>query len=209
MEFDTDRPARSASRRGLMKGVAWAAPSVAVAMAAPAVAASAECAPQSASAIQQSFSFNGSITNWTQQRTTNAPAVEFSASYNGLANSALLVADPPSNVTSTTTLLSPAACLAPGTYTFRFNSRLYNANPRNLQLRADVISAATSASVSTGTVTFATTSGAVSSRTGDIVTVTVRQRTQVRFRYRWDFLTTGTGAGDDIAVSAPTVAKTA
>jgi hypothetical protein len=205
---DAQTPQRP-SRRSLMKGAAWAAPTAAVGFAAPAFAASIDCTPQSAAQVQQASQFNGSIANWVQDRSPgSAPAVEFNSSYNGLTNVAVLIADPPAFTESTTALRSPIACLAPGTYTFRFNSRLYNANPRNLRLRADVVNEATGAVIG-NTIDYTTTSGAVSSRANDTVTVTVAQRTQVRFRYRWTFTASGSGAGDDVAVSAPTVAKIA
>ncbi|UQN31049.1 hypothetical protein [Brachybacterium kimchii] len=200
---------RHIHRRSLVKGVAWTTPAIVVSTAAPAYAASANCTPQSASQVQQSFTFTSGISKWTMSRDpSTAPAVEYSSSYNNLANAAVLVADPPANVTSTTTLQSPTACLAPGTYAFKFDSRLYNANPRNLQLRADVVLQDTGATTG-NLINFTTTSGAISSRTGDTVTITITQKAQIRFRFRWTFATSGTGAGDDIGVSAPTVTKTA
>ena len=178
-----------------------------IAIAAPAIAASASCTPQTAVQIQTALQFTSGIGAWAQTRTpTSAPAVEFSSNYNGLTNVALVVADPPNNTATDTVLASPFICLGPGTYTFTFNSRLYNANARVLRLRADVVDQANAQTIS-NTVDFSTTTGAVSSRTGDVVTVTVSQRTQVRFRYRWTF-TSGTGFGDDIGVSAPTVTRT-
>lgn len=217
--MDTTTPAstRSPNRRALLKGAVWAAPAVAAGIAAPAYAASFECAPQTAAQIQSSFAFkpgtnNAIIENWTQTRSAGAPQVRFASNANNLANAAFLQDDPSTASATTTTLLSPAVCLGPGTYAFAFDSSLYHANARNAELTASVLDAATSA-VLGNTITFKTTTGSQTLRTGDVITVRVAQRTQIQFRYRWvvdSGGTTGTARyGDDIAVTAPRVAKTA
>lgn len=197
------------SRRTLVTGAAWSAPVVMLAVAAPAQAASANCTPQAAATIQTNWQFNGNLGTWTTARTPGtAPVVEYSGTYNGLPAAALVVADPPTGVASSTTLTSVAACLAPGTYTFTFDARLYNANPRNLTLTASVRNV-NSPATPLATTSFTTTTGNATSRNGNVLTVIVAQRTSVQFVYAWTFTTTGTGAGDDIAVNAPRIAKTA
>ncbi|MBS3177255.1 MULTISPECIES: hypothetical protein [unclassified Pseudoclavibacter] len=196
-------------RRTLVMGAAWSVPTVMLAVGAPAASASANCTPQAAATIQANWQFNGNLGTWTTARTPGtAPVVEYSGTYNGLPAAALVVADPPTGVASSTTLTSVTACLAPGTYTFTFDARLYNANPRNLTLTASVRNV-NSPATPLATTSFTTTTGAATSRNGNVLTVTVTQRTSVQFVYAWTFTATGTGAGDDIAVNAPRIAKTA
>lgn len=207
------------TRRALVKGAAWALPTASIALAAPAYALSAECVPDSATAMQSRLAFASGFPRWTVGLSSSdavAPEYKdpytpgaFNASQLKLAQSAVVEKDPPSGKTMTATMTSAALCLGPGTYVFSFDSLIYNANPRTARLRADVVDAGSLSSLG-ATVDFmtSTTSNNVSSRS-DRITVTVSQRTQVNFRFRWSFDNTDSGTGDDIAVNAPKVSFSA
>lgn len=207
---------RTVLRRALVKGVAWAAPVVATSAVAPAYAASFECAPMSADEIQSLFAYapatdRQTITSWTQTLSDGAPRVFYSSDANGVANAAFLQDDPGTTDQTTTTMVSQAACLGPGTYTFAFTSSLYQKNSRKVSLTANVLDGSTNA-VLGNTVSFKTASGDTVQRPEDQIVITVRQRTQIHFRFRWVIDARGlliNRPADDIGVSAVRVRKTA
>ena len=205
---------RGPGRRSLVRGAAWAAPIAMVGIAAPALAASAQCAPQTATTVQSAWSFTTptpSINRWTAsyQPVALSPGIRYHDDYHGLLHVALLTDNPPGTGEHISTLLSPVACLAPGTYRFTFDARLVHSNPRPIRLEADVMYSTTGTAVG-NTVHLVTTSGVNPTSHTETVTITISQRTSVRFRYRWIFDGgySGSLVADDIGVSAPRVAQT-
>lgn len=203
-----ETPAVALPRRTLLRGAAWSVPAVGLVVAAPAAVASAECAPESPAAITSAWSFDGSFGVWRQSRTgPTAPRAVYADQYGTLSQVALMSADPPANVNSSTQLITPATCFGPGTYSIAFDAALDSTNPRPVTFTVFV------RNVTTGTglvrsASITTTTGGLSS-TSQSLTMTLARRTLVDVTYDWTFAGTPTGAAGDVAATAPRITRTA
>jgi hypothetical protein len=229
----TDDASTAIRRRALVRGAAWAAPTFLAATAAPAVAASSECTPVPPTASTFSFgTFGGTgskgFPNWTVSFSpTNAftngtvgsaagPLVQ-SATATGyewvnFTNGALLQDDPANTAAASVTYTSDQAiCLARGTYSVSTTVMALRQNARTLTLEGYFVDATSRVKLAeSGTLQEVATGGSPSDLTvrTRTMSMTITERRNVRFVYVWRF-PTGTGAGNDIAVRAPHVTKTA
>ncbi|WP_228503237.1 hypothetical protein [Pseudoclavibacter sp. VKM Ac-2867] len=205
-----DAATQGPKRRTIVAGAAWSIPTMVYAVTAPAAAASADCLPQDAAIIESNWAFTEDFRGWTTDKLpANGPNVWFAASFEGLTTVALVAEDPAPGRLTTTTLTSSVACLAAGTYSFTFDARLYNINTRQVTLTASVTDIDSPAEPLATTAFTTLTDGPTTSQDGNVLTVTVSERTSVQFSYSWHFPTARTGSGDDLAVNAPRVAKIA
>lgn len=229
MARDAERAEPHVRRRTLVRGVGWAVPTL-LAAAAPAFALSVECTPPNPTS--STFSFGGSGTkgfpNWTA---TFSPASAFtngtvgsaagpviqSASATGyewsnFTDGALLQDDPSGTAAASVTYTTDQSiCLAPGTYSVSTTVMALRQNARTLVLQGYFVDASSRTKLTeSGTIRETATGGTASDLTvyTRSMTMTLAERRNVRFSYVWSF-PAGTGTGNDIAVRAPTVTRTA
>lgn len=208
------------TRRRLLRGVAWAAPTVTIGGVAPAVAASAECTPLTTAQLPTAITAftTSSLAGWTAALTAGSfktsPVIEYRSEYqpnkSTLANQAVLEADPAVTTVASATLSATPICLAPGTYTFTYAGRSYATNPRAISLDAAVVDAAAPSTVLASAETW--TVPANSSTHGSLYrsfTLTLKERRRVTFRYTWTLPASTLTVGNDIGVQAPTLTRTA
>lgn len=207
------------TRRRLLRGVAWAAPTVAIGGVAPAVAASAECTPLTTAQLPTAITTftSSSLAGWTAAITAGSfktsPVIGYRANYqpdgSTLANQAVLEADPAVTTVASATLSATSICLAPGTYTFTYAGRSYAINSRAISLDAAVVDTAAPSTVLASAATWTVPANSTHGSLSRSFTLTLTERRRVTFRYTWTLPASTSTVGNDIGVQAPTLTRIA
>lgn len=211
------------SRRGIVRGVAWAVPTAAIGVAVPAIAASSPLCSPTAPPQNAAPAFTSSFAGWTKGTASNYLAtagtpstpgsdpIQFSTSRGATGTDAItdtffVTNDPAANRTATVSLTTTAlTCVAAGTYLSYYQISYHGGNARTMTLTGEVID-------ETGTVlgsrTFTAAGRTPNGNSNEVFQFQIARATRVRYRFTWTMPAAAGTSGNDIFVGRPALIRT-